>query len=152
MEPPGTVTSGRHRKPGETPTVVVVRVVAAFIVVGLATVAGVASFDGPTQRASIAPASPPQIVATNTTVADPSRNTAAPVDPRAVAYLDALNRESIPVVDIPTLLLAANSVCAQQGETNVPAQADRLMAAFPGQWRPQQAAIIVDSAFKHVCG
>ncbi|MGH3777441.1 MAG: DUF732 domain-containing protein [Pseudonocardiaceae bacterium] len=85
-------------------------------------------------------------------MADPSRNTTAPIGPRAVAYLDALKRESVPVVDIPTLLLVADSVCAQQGDTNVAAQADRLMAAFPGQWRPQQAAIIVDCAIKHVCG
>jgi hypothetical protein len=131
---------------------VAVRAVAAFIVVGLATVAGVASFHGPAQRPAIAPASPAQAVPANTTVADPSRSTAAPIGPRAAAYLDALKRERVPVEDIPTMLLVADSVCARRGDTNVPAQADRLMAAFPGRWRPQQAAIIVDSAIKHVCG
>lgn len=85
-------------------------------------------------------------------MADPSRNTAAPIGPRAATYLDALKRKSIPVVDIPTLLLVADSVCARRGDTTVPAQTDRLMAAFPGRWRPQQAAIIVDCAIKHVCG
>ncbi len=85
-------------------------------------------------------------------MSDPSRNTAAPIGPRAAAYLDALKRESVPVEDIPTLLLVADSVCARRGDTTVLAQADRLMAAFPGRWRPQQAAIIVDCAIKLVCG
>lgn len=147
VEPPGRGTSGRHRKPGETPTVVVVRVVAAFIVVGLATVAGVASFQGPTQRPSIAPASVPA----HTTVTDPSRNIVAPSDQRAVAYFEALEREGVHMVDIPTLLLAADSVGVRRGDTTVPAQADQLMAAFPGRWEPQQAAVIVDRAIKHVC-
>jgi Protein of unknown function (DUF732) len=151
VEPPGRVTSGRHRKPGETPTIVVVRVVAAFIVVGLATVAGVGSFHGPTQRPSITSAPPAQSVPANTTVAGPSSNTTAPISPRAAAYLDALKRESVPVEDTPTLLLVADSVCTRQDNTNVPAEADRLMAAFPGRWRPQQAATIVDCALKLVC-
>ena len=131
---------------------VVVRVVAAFIVVGLATVAGVMSVDGPAQRLSLVPASPAQIVPVHTTVADPPRNTAAPIAPRAAAYLEALRRENIPVEDVPTLLLVADSVCARRGDTTVPAQADRLMAAFPGRWRPQQAAVIVDCAIKLGCG
>ncbi|MGH4007203.1 MAG: DUF732 domain-containing protein [Pseudonocardiaceae bacterium] len=152
MEPPGIATSGRHRRPGETPTVVVVRVVAAFIVVGLATMAGVASFDGPTQRSSIAPAPPAQVVPASTTAADPSGDTTAPIGPRAAAYLDALKREGVPVEDISTLLFVADSVCARRGDTDVPTQADRLMAALPGRWTPQQAAIIVDSAIKLVCG
>lgn len=85
-------------------------------------------------------------------MADPSRNTAAPIGPRDAAYLDALKREGIPVEDIPTLLLVADSVCAQRGDTDMPAQTDRLMAAFPGRWGPQQAAIIVDCAIELVCG
>lgn len=152
VEAPGTVSSGRHRKPGDTPTVVIVRVVAAFIVVGLATVAGVASFGGPTQRPSIALAPPAQIVSANTTVGGPSSSNAAEIDPRAAAYLEALEREGVPVVDVPTLLLVADSVCVRRGDTTVPAQADRLMTAFPGRWLPEQAAIVVDVAIKHVCG
>lgn len=84
--------------------------------------------------------------------ADPSRNIAAPIGPRAAAYLDALKRENIPVVDSPTLLLVADSVCARQSNTGVPAQVERLMAAFPGRWRAQQAAIIVNRAIELVCG
>ena len=151
MEPPGKVTSGRHRKPPGTPSVVVVRVTAAFIVVGLATVAGVASFHGPTQRLPIAAATPLQIAAAEPKVADHSRNTTAPISPRATAYLDALKRENIPVEDIPTLLLVADSVCARRGNTNTQEQTDRLMAAFPGRWGPQQAATIVDCAIRFVC-
>ncbi len=85
-------------------------------------------------------------------MADPSRNAAAPIGPRAAAYLDALKQESVPVEDIPTLLLVADSVCARRGDTTVAAQADQLMAAFPGRWGPQQATIIVDCAIKNVCG
>ncbi|MGQ0715869.1 MAG: DUF732 domain-containing protein [Pseudonocardiales bacterium] len=118
----------------------------------MATLAGVASFDGPTQRPSIGSASPARVVPANTTEADSSGDTAAPIGPRAAAYLDALQREGVPVEDIPTLLLVADGVCAQRGDTDVPAQADRLMAAFPGRWTPQQAAIIVDCAIKLVCG
>jgi hypothetical protein len=150
VESPGSVSSGRHRKSSETPTVVVLRVTAAFIVVGLATVAGVASFQGPTQRPSIAAATPVQVAPAKPAGADP-RNIAAPIGSHAAAYLNALQREDISVVDIPTLLLVADSVCARQGDTTVPAQAERLMAAFPGRWRPQQAAVIVDSAIKLVC-
>ena len=84
-------------------------------------------------------------------VTDSAGNTAAPISPRAVAYLDALKRESVPVVDIHTLLLVADSVCAQRGVTNVAAQADRLMATFPGRWTPQQATVIVDGAINLVC-
>ncbi len=152
MESPGSVTSGRHRKSSETPTVVALRVSAAFIVVGLATVAGVASVQGPTQRPSIATAATPlQVAPAKPAGADPARNIAAPISPRTAAYLNALQREDISVVDIPTLLLVADSVCARQGDTTVPAQAERLMAAFPGRWRTQQAAVIVDSAIKLVC-
>ncbi len=152
MEAPGTGTSGRHRKPGETPTVVIVRAVAAFIVVGLATAAGVASFHGPTQRPSIASAPPAaEVVSANTMAADPARNPAAPIDPRAATYLEALEREGVPAEDVPTLLLVADSVCIRRGDTTVPAQVDRLMTAFPGRWSAQQAAIIVDFAIKHVC-
>lgn len=50
------------------------------------------------------------------------------------------------------MLLVADSVCARKSDTNVPAQAERLMAAFPGRWAPQQAAIIVDRAIEFVCG
>ena len=85
-------------------------------------------------------------------MADPSRKINAPIGPRAAAYLDALKRENIPVVDISTLLLVADSVCARQGDAGVPAQAERLMAAFPGRWTPQQAAVIVDRAIELVCG
>ncbi len=85
-------------------------------------------------------------------MAEPSSNNAAPISPRAAAYLDALTRESVPVMDVPTLLLVADSVCARRGDINVPTQADRLMEAFPGRWTPQQAAIIVDGAITHVCG
>lgn len=125
---------------------------AAFIVVGLATVAGITSFHGPTQRPPIATATPLQVAPAKPAVADPTRNITAPIGPRAAAYLNALQREDIALVDIPTLLLVADSVCARQVDTAVPAQAERLMAAFPGRWRPQQAAIIVDSAIKLVCG
>jgi hypothetical protein len=149
VEPPGRVTSGRHRKLSETPSVVVLRVAAAFVVVGLATVAGVASFHGPTQRSSIAAATPLQGAPA---VADLSRKINAPIGPRAAAYVDALKRENIPVVDVSTLLLVAGSVCARQGDVSVPAQAERLMAAFPGRWSPQQAAVIVDRAIELVCG
>ncbi|MGH3824516.1 MAG: DUF732 domain-containing protein [Pseudonocardiaceae bacterium] len=128
------------------------RATAAFIVVGLATVAGVASFEGPTQRPSIAADTPLQVAPAKPAVADPTRSVAAPISPRAAAYLDALKRENIPIVDIPTLLLVADSVCARQGDTDVPAQAERLMAAFPGRWSSQQAAMIVDCAIKLVCG
>jgi len=91
-------------------------------------------------------------MASSTSHPSETRIAAAPIGPRAAAYLDALKRDSVPVEDIPTLLLVADSVCARQGDTTVPAQTDRLMAAFPGRWRPQQAAIIVDCAIKHACG
>ena len=149
VEPPGRSTSGRHRKLSETPTVVVLRIAAAFIVIGLATMAGIVSFHGPTQRPAIATTSPAQAAPAG---ADSSANIAAPANPRVTAYLDALKRENIPVGDIPTLLLVADSVCARHGDTNVSAQAEQLMAAFPGRWRPQQAAIIVDRAIELICG
>ncbi|MGH3693635.1 MAG: DUF732 domain-containing protein [Pseudonocardiaceae bacterium] len=115
--------------------------------------AGVASFQGPTQRAPIATTPPLQVTpAGRPAVVHPSRNTAAPIGSHATAYLDALERENILVVDIPTLLLVADSVCARQGDTDVPAQAERLTEAFPGRWRPEQAAIIVNYAIKFVCG
>lgn len=84
-------------------------------------------------------------------VADPAGNIAAPISPRAAAYLNALQREDISVVDIPTLLLVADSVCARQNDSTMPAQAERLMVAFPGRWKPHEATVIVDSAIKHVC-
>lgn len=152
VEPPGSVTSGRHRKSSETPTVVVFRVAAAFIVVGLATVAGLTSFQGPTQRPSIAAVTPLQVAPAQPAIAGPAKNIAAPISPRAEAYLNALQRDGIAVVDIPTLLFVADSVCARQTDTTGPAQTERLMAAFPGRWTPQQAAVIVDSAIKHFCG
>jgi len=152
VDPPGRVTSGRHRKLSETPTVVVLRVAAAFVVIGLATVAGIASFPGPTQRPPIAAASPVQGALPAPIVADSSSTAPAQTDPRAATYLDALKRENIPVLDIPTLLLVADSVCARQSDTNASVQAQRLMAAFPGRWKPQQAAIIVDRAIELVCG
>ena len=151
MESPGRVTSGRHRKLTETPTVVVLRIAAGLIVVGLATAAGVASSHGPTQRSAIPAASPLQLAPAAPIVAGSSRSIAAPIGSRAAAYLDALKRENVPVVDIPTLLLVADSVCARQGDTNPPVQAERLMAAFPGRWSPQQAAIIVHHAIELVC-
>ncbi|MGH3766511.1 MAG: DUF732 domain-containing protein [Pseudonocardiaceae bacterium] len=136
---------------------VVLRVAAASMVVGLATVAGVTSFHGPTQRSAIAAASqaaasPVQVRPAAPVVVDSPKNIATPIAPRAAAYLDALKRDDIPVADIPTLLLVADSVCARQSDTNVSAQAERLMTAFPGRWRPQQAAIIVDRAIELVCG
>jgi hypothetical protein len=146
------MSSGRHRKLSETPSDVVLRVAAAFIIVGLATAAGVASFQGPTQRSAIATATPVQDARAAPTAVDSARNAAAPVNPRTAAYLDALKRADINVADIPTLLLVADSVCARQGDAGVPAQAERLIAAFPGRWTPQQAAVIVDQAIKIVCG
>lgn len=131
--------------------VAVLRGAAAFLVVGLATVAGVASFQGPTQRPSIAVTTPLQVAPAAPKVTDPSKNIADPTGPRAAAYLDALNREHIPTADIPTLMLVADSVCARQGDTTVPTQSERVMAAFPGRWNSQQAAAIVDSAIKLVC-
>lgn len=151
MEPPGSVTSGRHRKASESPAALAFRATAAFIVVGLATVAGVASFQGPTQRPSIAVTTPLPIAPAAPKVADHAGNIAVPIGPRAAAYLDALNREQIPDVDIPTLLFVADSVCARQGEITVPTQTERVMAAFPGRWSSQQAATIVDRAIKLVC-
>ena len=151
MELPGRVASGRHRKISETPTVVVLRVTAASIVVGLATVAGAVSFHGPTQRSPISAVSSAQAGPAAPIVADSSRNNAVPISQRTTAYLDALKRENIPVTDIPTLLLVADSVCARQRDTNASAQAERLMAAFPGRWVPQQAAIIVNRAIELVC-
>ena len=130
----------------------VLRVAAAFVVVGLATVAGVASFHGPTQRSSIAAATPLQVAPAAPAVADLSRKINAPIGPRVAAYLDALKRENISVVDNSTLLLVADSVCARRGDADVPAQAERLMTAFPGRWRPQQAVVIVDRAIELVCG
>lgn len=154
MEPPGSVSSGRHRKASESPAALAFRATAAFIVVGLATVAGVASFQGPTQRPSIAVTTPLPIAPAAPKapkVADQAGNVAVPIGPRVAAYLDALNREQIPDVDIPTLLLVADSVCARQGEITVPTQTDRVMAAFPGRWNSQQATTIVDWAVKLVC-
>ena len=129
----------------------VVRVTAAFIVVGLATLAGVASFSGPTQRPPIAAASALRVPTEKPKVADHARNNTTQISPRATAYLDGLKRENIAVEDVPTLLLVADSVCARQGDTNMQVQADRLMAAFPGRWERQQAAIIVNCAVKFVC-
>lgn len=130
----------------------VVRVAAAFIVVGLATAAGVASFQGPTQRAPIATATPLQVPPVERSpVVHPSRNTTAPIGSHATAYLNALEQANIPVVDIPMLLFVADSVCARQGDTDVPAQAERLTEAFPGRWRPEQATIIVNHAITFAC-
>jgi hypothetical protein len=80
-----------------------------------------------------------------------SPTTAAPIDPRAARYLDALKREGVPVVDTATLLFIADSVCTRRSDTSDSAQADRLMTAFPGRWTPKQAATIVDCANKLVC-
>lgn len=87
----------------------------------------------------------PPLVAAPTT-------TAAPSDPRADKYLDALKREGVPLDDTATLLVIADSLCTRRSDTSDSAQADRLMTAFPGRWTPKQAATIVDCASQLGCG
>jgi Protein of unknown function (DUF732) len=124
---------------------------AAFVVLGLATAAGIASFQGPTQRPSITAPSSNQVITAGPTVVNPPGNTTTQIGPRATAFLEALNRENIPIADTHTLLLVADSICARKSDTTVQAQAERLMTAFPGRWNSQQAVTIVDYAIKLVC-
>ncbi|HET9254327.1 MAG TPA: DUF732 domain-containing protein [Pseudonocardiaceae bacterium] len=109
------------------------------------------SFKGPSQRSVIAAPTSLQAARAAPAALDSARNP-APMSARTAAYLDALRREDINVADVPTLLLVADSVCSRQNDADAPAQADRLIAAFPGRWTPRQAAVIVDRAIKNVCG